>query len=114
MLRMLRKLLLVLSAFAIIGGTTSELARSAQYGATMAGMSCDMMMPAADTDHGESTMPCKGMTPDCMKLMGGVADASLPARFASHEFVAHVSKVDYWSALSGLAAAPEPLPPRTI
>jgi hypothetical protein len=119
MLRVLRQLLLVLVAFAIIGGTTSEFAHSAQYGTvmTMAGMPCDMMMPAADTDHGKSTMPCKGMTPDCMKLMGCVADASLPARFVSHEFVAHVSKVDYWSALSklaGLAAAPEPLPPRTI
>jgi hypothetical protein len=119
MLRMLRKLLRVLIVFAIIGGTTSELARSAQYGTlmAMAGMLCDMMMPAADQDHGKSTMPCKGMTPDCMKLMGGIADVSLPARFASHEFVAHVSKVDYWSALSelaGLAAAPESLPPRTI
>jgi hypothetical protein len=117
MLRILRKLLLVLIAFAIIGGTTSELARSAQYGATMAGMPCDMSMPAADTDHGKPTMPCKGMMPECMKLMGCVADTSLPARFVSHEFVAHVSKVDYWSALSklaGLAAAPEPLPPRTI
>jgi hypothetical protein len=119
MLRILRKLLLVLVAFAIIGGTTSELARSAQYSTVMAmaGMPCEMTMPAADADHGKSTMPCKGMTSDCMKLMGCIADTSLPARFVSHEFVAHVSKVDYWSALSklaGLVATPEPLPPRTI
>jgi len=119
MLRVLRHLLLVLIAFAIIGGTTAELARAAQYSMVMAtaDMPCDMTMPAADADHGKSTMPCKGMTPDCMKLTGCVADTSLPTRFVSNEFAAHFSKVDYWSALSklaGLVAIPEPLPPRTI
>ena len=119
MLRVLHHLLLLLIAFAIVGGTTAELARSAQYSTVMvmAGMPCDMSMPLTDADHGKSTMPCKGMTPDCMKLMGCIADTSLPARFVSHEFVAHVSKVDYWSAsskLAGLVATPEPLPPRTI
>jgi hypothetical protein len=119
MFGILRQLLLVLIAVAIIGGTTFELARSAQYGTVMgmAGIPCDMTMPTADVDHGKSTMPCRGMTPDCMKLMGCIVDTSLPARFVSHEFVAHVSKVDYWSALSrlaGLVATPEPLPPRTI
>jgi hypothetical protein len=118
MLRILRRLLCVLIAFAIIGETT-QLAQSAQYAApmTMAGMPCDMVMPTADADHGKPMAPCKGMTPDCVKMMGCVADVAFPARLMSHEFAAHFTKVDYWSASSAMAAlvhTPEPLPPRTI
>jgi hypothetical protein len=119
MLRVFRHLLFVLIAFAIVGGTTTQLAQSAQYAApvTMAGMPCDMMMPAPDADHGKPMVPCKGMTPDCIKQMGGVTDVALPARLMSHEFAARFTTVDYWSALSKLAALnspPEPLPPRTF
>ena len=117
MVRVLRHILLVLISFAIIGGTTSELARSAQYGTvmTMAGIPCDMTTPAANANNGKPMMPCKGVTPDCR--LSYVAGTSLPVRFVSHEFVAHVNKVEYWPALSklaGLVAIPEPLPPRTI
>ena len=118
-MRVLRQLLFVLIAFAMVGGTTTQLARSAQYTApmTMAGMPCDMMMPAAGADHGKPMAPCKGMTPDCIKQMGCVTDVALPARLMSHEFAARFTTVDYWSALSQLAAldrTPEPLPPRTF
>jgi hypothetical protein len=119
MLRVAHRLLLVLIAFAIVGGTTAQLARSAQSIApmTMAGMPCDMMMPAASSERGEPMTPCKGMTPDCIKQMGCVADVALPARLANNEFVAHFTTVDYWSAMSELAElvnTPEPLPPRTV
>jgi hypothetical protein len=119
MLKVAHRLLLVLIAFAIVGGTTMQLAQSAQSIApmTMAGMPCDMMMPAAAADHGKPMAPCKGMTPDCIKQMGCVTDIALPARFVSHAFAAHFTTVDYWSALSKLATlvcTPEPLPPRTI
>lgn len=119
MLRIFRHLLFALIAFAIVGGTTTELAQSAQYAPpmTMAGMPCDMMMPVADTDHGRPMAPCKGMTPDCIKVMGCVTAVALPARFVSHEFTAHFTTVNYWSALSAMAElvrTPEPLPPRTV
>jgi hypothetical protein len=119
MLKVAHRLLLVLIAFAIVGGTTTELAQSAQYAApmTMAGMPCDMMMPAGDADQGKPMAPCKGMTPDCIKMMGCVTAVALPARFVSHEFVAHFTAVDYWSTSSEtaeLVRTPEPLPPRTI
>ncbi len=119
MLTIVRHLLFVLIAFALVGGTTSELAHAAQYAApmTMAGMPCDMMMPAAGTDHGKPMAPCKGMTPDCIKVMGCVTDVALPARLVSHEFAVQFTTVNYWTALSRLAdrvSTPEPLPPRTI
>jgi hypothetical protein len=120
MLKVFRHLLFVLLAFAIVGGTTTQLAQSAQYAApmTMAGMPCDMMMPAAAaTDNGKPTPPCDGMTPDCIKLMGCVTAVALPTRFVSHEVAVHVTTVDYWSTLSKLAVlvrTPEPFPPRTI
>ncbi len=96
----------------------AQLAQSGQSIApmTMAGMPCDMMMPAADADHGEPMMPCKGMTPDCLKHMGCVTDAALPAPLVSNEVVVHFSTVYYWPARSKLASltrTPEPLPPRT-
>jgi hypothetical protein len=119
MLRVAHQLLLVLIAFAIVGGTTTQLAQSAQYAApiTMAGMPCDMMMPAAGGDHGKPMAPCKGMTPDCIKLMGCATAVALPARFQSNEFAMLFSTVNYWTMSSKLAAlvrTPEPLPPRTI
>jgi hypothetical protein len=120
MIRVLRPFLFVLIAFAIVGGTTTQLAQSAQSIApmTMASMPCNMMMmPAAGADHGKPMAPCKGMTPDCIKLMGCVTAVGLPARFVSHAFAGHFTTVDYWSALSkltSLARTPEPLPPRTI
>jgi hypothetical protein len=97
MIRILRHVLFVLITFAIVGGTTGQLAQSAQYATPMA--------------------PCKGMTPDCIKVMGCVTDVALPARLISHEFAAQFTTVNYWTAVSALAdlvSTPEPLPPRTI
>jgi len=117
MRRPLRQFLLVLIAFAIVGGTTAQLARSAQYAApmTMTGMPCDMTALATGADHDKPMMPCHGMTPDCIKQMGCISDTGLLARPLSDEIVVHSSAVDYWTAwskLAGLAREPEPLPPR--
>jgi hypothetical protein len=119
MIRILRHVLFVLITFAIVGGTTGQFAQSAQYATpmTMAGMPCDMVMPADGADHGKPMAPCKGMTPDCIKVMGCVTDVALPARLISHEFAAQFTTVNYWTAVSALAdlvSTPEPLPPRTI
>ncbi len=116
MVQRLRQLLVLLIAFAFIGGTSSQLARSATP-IVMAGMPCDMMMPHAGMQDGKPMPPCKGMTPDCIKQMGCVADAALPARTVSLDIAAQFSNVDYWSAwlkLADFVREPEPLPPRTI
>jgi hypothetical protein len=119
MLRFAHRLMLALIAFAIVGGTTVQLAQSSQYAAPMAiaGMPCDMMMPMADTaGHGQPMAPCKGMTPDCIKQMGCIVDVALPARLASADVTVPLSTVAYWSAwpeMAGQIREPEPLPPRT-
>jgi hypothetical protein len=114
MLRRLRLFLLVLIAFAVVGGTSTQLAQLAPM--TMAGMPCSMAMPDADAGHGAPLAPCKGMTADCIKQMCCATVVALPARFVTIEVADHFSDVDYWSAWSKLAnfvREPEPLPPRT-
>jgi hypothetical protein len=119
MLRALRHFLFLLVAFAIIGGTTSGFARSAQYGDLMvtADSPCGMAMMQPASDHEKPMMPCKGMTPDCIKQMGCIDITALPAtRAPGHELIVTYSVVDYWSSSSTLASLdpePEPIPPRT-
>jgi len=119
MVHKLRHLLLVLIAFALVGGTSSQLARSAEYVApiVMTGMPCDVMMPLAGRQDHKPIPPCKGMTSDCIKQMGCISDAALPARTMSLDVAETSSDVDYWSAwctLADFVCEPEPLPPRTI
>lgn len=118
MLRFVYRLMLGLIIVAIVGGTTAQLAQSSRYSepATMADMPCGMTMPVADTGQGEPMAPCKGMTPDCIKQMGCVVNAALPARLAGTDVRVPLSTVAYWSAwseMAGLVREPEALPPRT-
>ena len=118
----LRQFLLVLIAFAFLGGTSFQLARSAEHAApmVMAGMPCDMMMSHAGMHDDKprppsNGSPCKGMTSDCIKMCC-VTDAALSARMVHLDIALNFSHVDYWSAWTKLAdfvREPEPLPPRT-
>jgi hypothetical protein len=116
--RLARHLLAVLLVFAFIGGPTVHLAQPALYSAptTMADMPCDGMASMADAGQGTPMAPCKGLTPDCIKQMGCVADVGLPARLATAGDPVTFSKVAYWttgSVMAGVVRQPEPLPPRT-
>jgi hypothetical protein len=118
MRQLLRQILFALIAFAMVGGTTTQLARAAAsvVPMTMAGVPCDMSMPTAGAEHGSPMVPCKSMTPDCIKQMGCVTDIGLPVRVASDESAVHFSAIEYWnirSEVTGFIHAPEPLPPRT-
>lgn len=117
-LSVLRQALCVLIAVAVVGGTTAQLARAAQHLAPVAvvGMPCDMDMPMADTAQDPATMPCKGMTTDCIKQLGCVADVAMSARLAGIEPASLSEPVGYWSAgfdRASFVSTPEPLPPRT-
>jgi len=118
MVRRARQLLLVLIAFAFIGGTSAQLARAADHATpmVMGGMPCGMMMSQAGIRHDSPMPPCKDMNADCKQICC-VTDAALPARTVTLHIAANFSSVDYWSAWSRLAdfaPEPEPLPPRTI
>lgn len=124
MLKAAHRFLVVLIAFAMVGGSAEQLARSTQYAVTvtMAGMPCDMEMPAVGADQAKPLasadgMPCKGMTPDCIKQMGCVTATALPVQIVGSDVAARFSTIDYWTARSafvGLVREPELLPPRTI
>lgn len=118
MLKGLRHFLLLLVAFALVSGTTAEFARAAQYGApmTMDGMPCNMTMPASASGDTKPMAPCKGATPDCLKLMGCITVTALPAHDTTHGIVVQYGVVDYptfSSKLTGLDHRPDPFPPRT-
>jgi hypothetical protein len=119
MVRTLRQFLLVLIAFAFVGGATMELVQAAQEVAPMT-MACTpgaMMMPSSSSEHDKPTMPCKGMTPGCIKQMGCVTDVALPVHLANDASVSNFRTIDYWSSwskLAGMFRIPEPLPPRAI
>jgi hypothetical protein len=119
MLKVVHRLMLLILAFAFVGGTTVQFARSAQLAPiAVAGMPCDMAMSAAGMDRDKPMMPCKGMTPDCIKQMGCVTDVAVPAcRVSIEPAVQSTAAVNYWSGTSGLTgfiSSPEPLPPRTV
>jgi len=96
MLKALRRLLVVVIAFAIVGGAASQLAQSAEYSMAAVGTPCDMTMPTqADGGHSVPMAPCKTMMVDCLKQLSCVADIALPARFASLEMVAHHSSYQF-------------------
>ena len=118
MRRLARHLLAVLVAFAIMGGPSMNIAQSAGLVASMAiaDMPCDAMSSMADAGQGTPMVPCKGLTPDCIKQMGCVVDVGLPARLATVGDAIVFSKVAYWtagSAMAGVVREQEPLPPRT-
>lgn len=113
----LRLVLLALIAFAIVGGPSSQLARSAENLVQIAavGIPCDVMMPQTGANH-DQQMPCKGFTPECIKQMGCIVDIALPTCFFAITPAIHSVEVAYWPAWSssaGFLASPEPLPPRT-
>ena len=81
MLKVVHRLMLLILALAIVGGTAVQFARSAQLAPiAIAGMPCDMPMPAAGINRDKPMMPCKGIIPDCIKQMGCVTDVAVPAR----------------------------------
>ncbi len=118
MSRFAHRFLLVLIMLAVIGGPTVHLTQSPQFGSpvAMADVPCDMAMPVADAGNSAPTTPCKGMTADCIKQMGCVANVAVPTRVVSTEVVFAFSPVAYWSArseMAGVVREPEDLPPRT-
>ncbi|TAL76371.1 MAG: hypothetical protein EPN75_14490, partial [Beijerinckiaceae bacterium] len=94
---MFRRILLLLGAFALLSGTTAEFARATQYVTPMAmdGVPCNMAMPMSASGDTKPMAPCKGMTPDCLKLMGCITVTALPARYTTHGIVVQYGVVDY-------------------
>jgi hypothetical protein len=115
---LLRQILLLLVAFALVGGMTNDLAHAAPecVAMTMA-VPCDMAMSASASGDTKPMHSDKSAIPDCMKQMGCTAASVLPARLQTHRLIERRGPIDYWMSvteLAGLDQQPEPLPPRTI
>ena len=63
----------------------------------MGDMPCDMAMPMADAGHGAPMAPCKGLTPECIKQMGCVANVALPIRLVDADDDPDLRLLNPWS-----------------
>jgi hypothetical protein len=126
MLKITHRLLLVIVAFALVGGTSVQLDQSARFAASMAsaGSPCDMMTSMADATTGQTMAddgqgdpmaPCKGLTPECIKQMGCITNPGFPTRLTITGFMVRSIQVSYSffrSAMAGLDRIPEVRPKR--
>ena len=121
MLKATYRILLVLIVFAVIGGPVLHFAQpetASMAPMVMAKMPCDMAMSMTDAGPGPGApfAPCKGLTSECVKQMGCVANAALPTRIVNDDVTFAFSLVSYWSTgseMTGMAQKLEPFPPRT-
>ncbi len=123
MLRLLHRLLLVVTAFAFLGGATlqampvtdAQVQTSGADRAMAAGMPCEHM--DALKGAGAPLLPCKAMTPDCIKQMGCIGFPDLPQASVLATPVAYYSAVDYryfQQTSDGLSRKPDLFPPIAI
>ena len=116
-LRMLKRLSIILLAFAFVAAVTMQLMPRAWAAPAGAGpaVPCEMMnMKAEATPAGTPGMPCKGAIPVCNDSIGCAVFADLPTPPATSPVeVRWISVV--WSAiqsvLSGRTVEPELTPP---
>jgi hypothetical protein len=121
----LRQLLLALTAFAFLGGTTVQAMPFVQPdGAAKPAMAmtasgdCDQMDMSTHDSSAKTSMPCKSMTVDCLLKMGCSASA---VSFAATSYIQPVpiaySTVSYsrfFAARTGRSLTPDPFPPKTL
>lgn len=118
--RFLYQLWVVVTVLAFLGGTTLQampltgLPEISVKPPTMtADMPCDQMQNIAGANNSSDHMPCKGITPDCIKQMGCIGVSSLP-RAAAFATPVTYATVDYWAPLlrlDGLSHKPALFPP---
>ena len=122
MLRFLHQLLIAITVFAFLGGATlqalpvadAQVQTSGAGIAMVAGMPCEHMDTLKGT--GIPLLPCKGITPDCIKQMGCIGFPDLPQASVLAAPVAY-AVVDYRQfrqTSAGLSRKPDLFPPIAI
>jgi hypothetical protein len=119
---MLHRVLVAVTVLAFLGGTTVQAMPRADpqdvaEQAMQVGMPCEYMatMAAASKTAG-GHMPCKGITPDCIKQMGCIGFPTLPSTDGLSTQVAYTT-LRYrlmQHRLTGLALKPALFPPIAI
>lgn len=118
---LLRQLLAVLIVFGLVAGTSAHampfgMVQDASMTTQAMQTPCDQMavMPTLKGGAAEGGMPCKAITPDCVKQMVCVELPALPTDAARGYAPVTYAPVTYWShthALTGLSHEPDLLPP---
>lgn len=117
----LRRVAAVLTGLAFLGGAVvqalppSDPAAMAAPAAAVAMVDCDSMAMAPDRDPGApQPMPCKGVTPDCLKSMNCIGLPNLPTLVVQVAGPVAYGHVAYWlapAAGDGVSIEPDLLPP---
>ncbi len=117
----LRWLVTVLVAFSLVTGTTaiampSGMVQQAMAKASVADTPCASMseMQSAEGRVSSGSMPCKSITPDCMKQMTCFQALSIPGRSASGYMLFVYGSVTYWTKAqpaAGVSRKPDLFPP---
>lgn len=122
MLRILRRLLIVITALAFMGGATlqampvadAQLKTSDTHMTTATGMPCEHM--AIMKGAGAPILPCKGITSDCIKQMGciGFPDSPQASVLTAPITYAVVDYRYFQQTSAGLSRKPDLFPPIAI
>lgn len=119
MFRLLHRLLVALTAFAFFGGGILQAmpVENGQGSHTMqVGMPCDQMTGMMQSPKSGTEMPCKGITPECIKQMGCIGFPSLPAthQLSTSVTYAVVSYHLLQQSVQGVSPEPDLFPPIAI
>jgi hypothetical protein len=121
MLKFARRLLIVVTGLAFLGGATLQIMPVAEAQTmpssgttTQTQLPCDPMVAMTQAANpAGGTVPCRGITPDCIKQMGCIGVANLlPAEGLATPIV--YAAIIYWPVrqlLDGVAHEPDLLPP---
>src|SRR5579871_1181174 len=104
---LLRRLIVVLTAAAFLGGATVQAMPPSGHGAapaadtSIAADDCaSMAMHLTHTREMPQPMPCKGVTPDCIKATGCIGLPSLPTPVGQVAEPIEYGRITYVSELS--------------
>jgi hypothetical protein len=111
-----RRLVVILTVIAFVGGMTLQLMPpKGAFAASRAAVPDCPHMAAMQADMGSApATPCKGMDPECVKQMGCLGIASLPLPQPALPVVFAYHKVAWWlaaSSPSGRSIKPALSPP---
>ena len=116
-----RRLIVLLSVLAFVSGMTIQAMPSAQalgLTKTSAAATAEPECPRMAAEHPDrgapKPLPCNGVMPDCVKQMGCLGAASLPAPSQSVYAPVSYRVVAYWlphAMLSGWDVEPDLFPP---
>ena len=116
MLPILRRVLVLITIIAFVGGMTLQAMPSAVALGLPTSSQADAACPHMATDHPgtQKPLPARSMDADCVKQMGCIGSPNVPSRSAEMQRRVSYTTVTYWSLTqyrTGLSVEPDLFPP---